>query len=114
MIVEGGCTILHAWGLASFTHARQADNCKRLIADSYHNPSVFRCSELQFPDLTHHRCRPVPPMPTDETRPMDGGDGKPSRKSFSEDGRGGTKPVSDHRYSFYAVLCLDDYCRSLK
>ena len=48
-------------------------------------------------------------MPTDESRPMDGGDGKPSRVSNSEDGKGGTKPVSDHRFSFYAALRLDDY-----
>jgi hypothetical protein len=62
-------------------------------------------------------------MPTDETRPMDSGDrklsmdsgdGKPSRKCFSEDGRGGTKHVRIHRYSFDAVLCLDDQSRHLE
>lgn len=43
------------------------------------------------------------PMPTDETRPMDGGDGNPSKKSFCEDARGETKPTlemkSGGRYS---------------
>ena len=53
--VHGGYRILHACGLARFTHAWQADVCKRLIADSYRNPSVFRCSELQLSDLTHHQ-----------------------------------------------------------
>ena len=54
MSVQGGCTILHACDLARFTHAWQADVRKRPIADSYLNPSVFRCSELPFSDLTHH------------------------------------------------------------
>ena len=53
-------------------------------------------------------------MPMDETRPMDSGDGKPDPKSFSEDGRGGTKPVSVHRYSSDAVLCLDNQSRHLE
>ena len=76
------------------------DFCKRLLADSYRNPSVFRCAELQSSDLTHHQ---RPQMATDETRPMDSGDGNPCRKCPSEDGRDGTKPVSVHRYSFGAV-----------
>ena len=52
-------------------------------------------------------------MPADEARPIDSGDGKPSRKYFSEDGRGGTKPVSVRPYSFDAVFCLDDKIRHL-
>ena len=55
MRVQGGCTTLHACDLARVTHAWYADVCKRLIADSYLNPSVFRCSELPFSDLTHHQ-----------------------------------------------------------
>ena len=46
-------------------------------------------------------------MPTDETTPMDSGDRKQSRKSFSEDGRDGTEPVSVHGYSFYAVFTIE-------
>ena len=39
--------------LARFMHAWHTDFCKHLITDSYRNPSVFRCVELQFSDLTH-------------------------------------------------------------
>ena len=85
--------------------------CKHLMADSDRYSSVSRCPEVQFSDLTHHHCAP---MPTDETRPMDNGDGKPSRKYFSEDGRGNTEPVSVHRYSCDAVLCLYDQSRHLE
>lgn len=50
-------------------------------------------------------------MPTDETRPMDSGDGKSSRKYFSEDGRGGTKPIpevkSGARYIYYRLYTKD-------
>ena len=45
---------------------------------------------------------------------MDSGDRELSEKRFSEDGKGETKPVSVHRYSFDAVLCLDDHKRFLK
>lgn len=46
-------------------------------------------------------------MPTDETGPMASGDIKHSRKSFPEDGRDGTEPVSVHGYSFYAVFTIE-------
>ena len=53
-------------------------------------------------------------MPADETRPMNRADGKADVKGFSEDGRGGTKPVSVHRYSSDAAICLDDHSRHLE
>ena len=61
MSVQGGCTTPAALHTSSVTHAWQADVCKRLIADSYLNPSVFRCSELPFSDLTHDQ-RPRCPL----------------------------------------------------
>ena len=42
-------------GLARLMHALHADFCKHLIADSYRNPSVFHCAELQLFDLIHHQ-----------------------------------------------------------
>ena len=74
-----------------------ADFCKHLITDSYHNPSAPNYNSLILP---------APPMPTDETRPMDSGDGKPSAKYFSEDGKDGTKPVSVHRWCKCCVLTI--------
>ncbi|EDR15490.1 uncharacterized protein LACBIDRAFT_301924 [Laccaria bicolor S238N-H82] len=50
-------------------------------------------------------------MPTDKTRPMDSGDGKLFRKSFTEDGRGETKPIpevkSGARYIYYRLYTKD-------
>lgn len=50
-------------------------------------------------------------MPTDETRPTDSGDGKPSRKCLSEDGRGETKPTPElkpgARYIYYRLYTRD-------
>jgi hypothetical protein len=52
MRARSPCTPLHAWHAGFY---------KRLIGDSYRNPSVLRCAELQFSDLTHHQ-RPRCPL----------------------------------------------------
>ena len=77
----------------------QAPN-RRYLSPSIHFPLCP--TPILWPYLPR-----TPPMPTDETRPMDSGDRKHSRKSFSEDGRGGTEPVSVHGYSFYAVFTIE-------
>jgi len=54
-MISLGKTTLHT---SCTNHARLTvtDFCKPLIADSYRSPSIFRCSELKFSDLslTHH------------------------------------------------------------
>jgi len=95
--------------LARFMHAWHTDFCKPLIADSQ---SI--CIPLFRTAILWSHPPPVPWMPTDETRPMDSSNGKPSRKCLSEDGSGGNRPVSIHCYSFEAVSCLDDQSRHLE
>lgn len=99
--------------LACFMHIWNTNFCEHLITDSYHNPSVFCCLELQFSDVTHDEYPKYPLMKQDRW-----GNGKPSRKCDLTSHTKFVDPTRPHNvlgnYFSKCFFCCRGFMRSRK